>query len=289
MDFDLSHGFWLGAAAQVAPEALQPHVTIVTQPIRVPAMLLARDAPAHPDPAGWLVSEKYDGVRALWDGQQLRSRSGRVIAAPPGFLARLPAHALDGELWLGRGRFEAMSALVHRVDATDADWAPVRFMVFELPAGRGGFAERVAQLQQLAPSDGVWQVVPQRSLPHAAALSSWLHEVVAGGGEGLMLHRADSPWHAGRSDALLKLKPQADDEAVVIGLVPGRGRLAGQVGALTVRDAQGRVFRIGTGLSDAQRRQPPPLGSRIGFHYRGRTANGLPRHASFWRLLGAGD
>lgn len=283
MDLDLSHGPWLVAAA------LQPQVTIVTQPVRVPALLLARDAPPHPDPAGWLVSEKYDGVRALWDGQQLRSRSGRVIAAPPGFLARLPARALDGELWLGRGRFEAMSALVHRANATEADWAPVRFMVFELPGSPGAFEERFARLRQLAPPDGAWQVVPQRSLPDAAALADWLNEVVAGGGEGLMLHRADSLWHTGRSDALLKLKPQPDDEAVVIGLVPGRGRLAGLVGALTVRDAQGRVFRIGAGLSDAQRRQPPPLGSRIGFHYRGRTAHGLPRHASFWRLLGAGD
>ncbi|MBQ0931476.1 DNA ligase [Ideonella alba] len=289
MPVDLSAAPVAAHAPSAALAASAVTAAQVAQPQAPPALLLARDAPARPDPTGWLVSEKYDGVRALWDGTRLRSRSGRQLPAPPGFLARLPAQALDGELWLGRGRFQAMSALVHRADASEADWAPVRFMVFELPGGGGSFAERVAQLQRLAAADGVWQVAPQRRLPDAQALAAWLQEVVAGGGEGLMLHRADSPWHTGRSDALLKLKPQPDDEAVVIGLVPGRGRLSGLVGALTVRDAQGRVFRIGSGLSDAQRRQPPPLGSRVAFHHRGRTSTGLPRHASFWRLLGAGD
>lgn len=254
-----------------------------------PRLPLAREAPPGLDPTGWLVSEKYDGVRALWDGRRLRSRSGRVIPASAGFLAGLPPHALDGELWLGRGRFEAVSALVHRQQPDVGEWSAVRFMVFDLPGAEGGFAERVTQLQRLAPRSGVWQAVPQRRLRDAAALAGWLREVVDAGGEGLMLHRADSPWHSGRSAALLKLKPQPDDEAVVIGLEPGRGRLVGLAGALKVRDAQGREFRIGSGLSDALRRQPPPLGSRIAFKHRGRTVHGLPRHASYWRLLGAGD
>ena len=56
-----------------------------------PALLLARDAPIDVDPAGYLVSEKFDGVRALWDGQTLRFRSGHTIAAPAWFIDRLPA------------------------------------------------------------------------------------------------------------------------------------------------------------------------------------------------------
>jgi DNA ligase 1 len=265
------------------------HGSQVAEAQAAPALLLARDAPPGLNPADWLVSEKYDGVRALWDGRRLRSRSGRVIPAPPGFLTRLPALPLDGELWLGRGRFEAVSALVHRVGADESDWAAVRFMVFEQPGGQGSFAERMARLRSLAPADGPWQVAAQRSLPNPQALTAWLDEVVAGGGEGLMLHRADSPWHTGRSAALLKLKPQPDDEAVVIGVEPGQGRLIGLAGALRVRDAQGREFRIGSGLTDALRRQPPPLGSRVAFRYRGRTVHGLPRHASYWRVLGVGD
>jgi hypothetical protein len=36
-----------------------------------PALLLASDAPADIDPGGYLVSEKFDGVRAFWDGRRL--------------------------------------------------------------------------------------------------------------------------------------------------------------------------------------------------------------------------
>ena len=75
---------------------------------RPPALLLARVLPPGTEPAHYLVSEKYDGVRAYWDGRQLRFRSGRVVQAPAWFISRLPTRALDGELWLGRGRFEAL-------------------------------------------------------------------------------------------------------------------------------------------------------------------------------------
>ena len=58
-----------------------------------PRLLLAQDAPADVDPTGYLVSEKYDGVRACWDGSTLRFRSGAPVAAPAWFTARLPATA----------------------------------------------------------------------------------------------------------------------------------------------------------------------------------------------------
>jgi len=82
--------------------------------VDAPRLLLARDAPDDIEPQGYLVSEKYDGVRALWDGRSLRFRSGLGVSAPAWFTARLPAQALDGELWLARGRFEAVSGIVRR-------------------------------------------------------------------------------------------------------------------------------------------------------------------------------
>ena len=98
-----------------------------------------------------------------------------------------------------------------------------------------------------------------------------------------MLHRADALWRAGRSPNLLKLKTSQDDEAVVVGHVPGRGRLVGQVGALRVRDAQGREFLLGSGMDDAVRRGPPTVGSLVSYTYQGRTGQGLPRFASYLR------
>ena len=120
-------------------------------------------------------------------------------------------------------------------------------------------------------------------LANRAALRSRLDSVVRGGGEGLVLHRADAPWAAGRSTAVLKLKPLQDADALVLACEAGRGRLAGLMGALRVRDAAGVEFRIGSGFTDAERRDPPAVGSWISYTHRGHTPSGVPRFASYWR------
>lgn len=249
-------------------------------------VLLARQWDSSGDPTGYWVSEKLDGVRALWDGKRLRSRSGRPIAAPAWFIAALPGVPLDGELWLGRGRFEALSAIVRKQLPRDEEWRPVRYMVFELPGASGDFSARLARIAELvAAADVEWlSAVPQFRVADAPALDRRLREVVAAGGEGLMLHRADAPYLTGRADALFKLKMVDDAEARVVAYLPGKGRYKGMVGALLVEMADGRRFRLGSGLSDALRRKPPPLGSLVTYRYRGLTATGLPRFASYWRL-----
>lgn len=244
--------------------------------------LLARNAPMGIDPRPYLVSEKLDGVRALWDGQGLKFRSGRKVVAPAWFLAELPRQALDGELWMGRRSFDPLSAAVRRAEPVNAEWRLISYRVFELPAGEGDFERRAARLQTLA--GGVVMPVKQQRLNSNAELRALLKQVVDAGGEGLMLHRADAPLASGRSDLLLKLKPQADAEAVVIAHEPGTGRFAGQLGALEVQTPEGVRFKLGTGFSDAQRRDPPPVGATVTYRYRDLTASGKPRFASFLRV-----
>lgn len=249
-------------------------------------LLLAPEADALIDPAGWLVSEKLDGVRAAWDGRQLRFRSGRVVPAPAWFLSRLPATPLDGELWLGRGRFDEVSGLVRRDEPDETAWHEVRYMLFELPGAPGTFAERARTLVRIADAADApaLQAVPQQEVPDRPALMRWLDRVLEAGGEGLMLNRADAHYLTGRSAALLKLKRQQDAEATVLAHLPGRGRHAGRLGALRVRSDDGLVFDLGTGFTDTDREQPPPPGSRVTFAYRGRTPQGVPRFASFVRM-----
>jgi len=250
------------------------------------ALLLAQDAPAGIGPGGYLVSEKYDGVRAVWDGRALRFRSGRPVAAPEWFTARLPPRPLDGELWLGRRQFDALSAAVRRQVPREDEWRQIRYMVFDLPHAAGPFTARVAVIHSLARDLG-WpplQAVPQATLADRTELQRRLETVLAGGGEGLMLHRADAAYLPGRNAALLKLKPLHDAEAMVVGHVAGRGKHLGRMGALRVRTGDGAEFLVGTGFSDAQREDPPPLGSIVTFSYRGTTAAGVPRFASYLRL-----
>lgn len=252
-----------------------------------PPLMLANRWQDGFDPAHFWVSEKLDGVRAHWDGRRLRFRSGLPIAAPAWFVAALPSRPLDGELWLGRGRFEELSGLIRREPAPDAKWREVRYMVFDLPGDAGTFGERVARMQTLAAEmaqRAPWlRAVEQFRVRDRAELAAHMKQVVAAGGEGLMLHRADAPWAAGRSDALLKLTPWLDAEARVVAHVPGKGRLHGQVGALEVEAADGRRFRIGSGLTDSERRAPPRIGAHVTYRYRELTGKGLPRFPTFLR------
>lgn len=250
-----------------------------------PPLLLAEVLRGDVALADYWVSEKLDGARALWDGQSLRFRSGRPVPAPEWFVAGLPPEPLDGELWLGRGRFAELSGIVRRQQPRDDEWRQVRFMVFEQPDGAGSFTERAERLKAIVARAGVpWlQVVEQFRVADRAALQARLDAVVAGGGEGLMLHRADAPYVTGRSDALLKLKPRLDAEATVLAHLPGRGRLAGMMGALLVETPSGVRFQLGTGFTDAERREPPPVGAQVTFVYRELTRDGVPRFASYWR------
>ena len=252
----------------------------------MPTLLLPTVWAEGLDPAPYLVSEKYDGVRGVWDGTTLRFRSGRVVAAPRWFTARLPPVALDGELWLGRGRFEALSGLVRKAVPVDAEWRAVRYMVFELPGAPGSFAERARRIEAIVRERAWPQLVAAAQAPVAdrTALRARLAATLAQGGEGLVLHLAAANYAAGRSDVMMKLKPSLDAEATVVAHRPGRGKYQGLLGALEVRTPEGRQFLVGSGLSDALRRAPPAPGSVITYRYRDLTGTGMPRFASFLRV-----
>jgi DNA ligase-1 len=237
------------------------------------------------DPTPYWVSEKLDGVRAVWDGGQLRFRSGNLIHAPAWFTRGLPPQKLDGELWIGRGQFDRLSGIVRKTEPDDAEWRAVKYMLFELPEAPGTFSQRVEAMARLVAQAGLQhlRMVEQFRVADAAALQRKLDVVVKAGGEGLMLHRADAPYRVGRSDDMLKLKPWDDAEAVVVAHQPGTGKYTGKLGSLLVQLPDGRRLRIGSGFSDAQRADPPPVGATITYRYRGFSATGLPRFATFLR------
>lgn len=238
------------------------------------------------DPAPYWVSEKLDGVRAMWDGEQLRFRSGNPIHAPAWFTRGLPLQKLDGELWIGRGQFDRLSGIVRKAVPDDAQWRDVKYMLFELPEAPGTFSERVEAMGRLVAQAGLphLRMVEQFRVTDAAELQSRRDAVVKAGGEGLMLHRADALYRSGRSEDMLKFKPWDDAEAVVVAHLPGQGKYTGKLGSLRVQLPDGRYLRIGSGFSDAQRADPPPVGATITYRYRGFSATGLPRFATFLRV-----
>jgi DNA ligase-1 len=237
------------------------------------------------DLSDYWVSEKYDGVRGYWDGHVMRTRGGSVIDLPAWFTAGFPARPMDGELWAGYGQFSTASTLIRTAGPHDPGWHDISYRVFDLPGRDDDFDARVPAIRRtVAGIDEPWVVtIRQFHVADDAALHAALEKVLAKGGEGLVLHRGSRDYTPGRHAGLLKVKPYRDAEARVIALHPGHGRLTGMMGSLEVRMRDGRKFAIGTGFTDAQRTDPPPIGSWITFRYQGETATGLPRFARFLR------
>ncbi|MEO8366976.1 MAG: DNA ligase [Pseudoxanthomonas sp.] len=263
-----------------------PSLPVHAGEANLPRLMLATTYHGGVDVSDYWISEKLDGVRGRWDGQRLLTRSGQSIAAPRWFTLGWPAMAMDGELWMGRGRFDEVSGLARAGAADDQAWRKVRFMVFDLPAHDGTFEARVLRMRTLLPATGIaWlQPVAQFHLANSTELEARLKQVAAAGGEGLVLHRRGALYQVGRSDDLIKYKLYDDAEARVIAHAPGKGKYAGMLGALVMKLPDGRQFRLGSGFTDVQRANPPPIGSLVTYRYNGLTSKGLPRFARFQRI-----
>jgi DNA ligase-1 len=253
-----------------------------------PPLLLAESWDNATDVSGWWMSEKLDGVRAYWDGRQFLSRQGNLYHAPDWFIENLPAMPLDGELWIGRKQFQRTVGIVRRQDKSDL-WKEVKYLIFDAPAAGGGFEERLKFLADTFA--GRRSRGPEYAAIHAQqvcanleALRAELARVEALGGEGLMLRQPGSKYHAGRSSTLLKIKTFRDAEAVVIGHQAGLGKHQGRLGALLVKLSSGVEFAVGTGFSERERENPPPVGATITFRYQELSDGGVPRFPSYVRM-----
>lgn len=272
-------------AERLAGTVELPKTTPTPAKPKAPALLLAEAWNNSTDVTDWWMSEKLDGVRAYWNGKQFISRQGNTFHAPTWFTAGLPAFPLDGELWLARKAFQRTISIVRRQDGNSL-WAEIKFRVFDAPALNEPFESRVEHLcdwfsRAKLPYVGVLPQQRCRGLKH---LADELELVLAAGGEGLMLRQPGSCYEAGRSSTLLKVKRFHDAEARVIDHQPGAGRHKGRLGALLVALPDGTTFSVGTGFTDVQRENPPPVGSLITFRYQELSDRGVPRFPSFVRV-----
>lgn len=211
---------------------------------------------------------------ALLREREVRRRSralGRPRAAPsqrPGGVgaAFVPRRVAFGT---ARRRVVAWPRPLRREHPAEREWREVRYRVFDTPGQGLPFAARLDRLKALSSQLATpVELAPQWRVADRSALERTLARIVAAGGEGLVLHVADAAYVPGRSEALLKMKPHLDAEAVVVGHRPGTGKYRGLVGALEVESAQGRRFFVGSGLSDAARRERPAIGTTITYRYR---------------------
>lgn len=248
-------------------------------------VILAKEYRESMDVRGLWLSEKLDGIRAVWDGTNLTSRRGTPIHAPTWFLETLPPFPIEGELWTGRGSFERVASIV--LDKIPGkEWQSVELHIFEAQDESLSFQARLAKVRKWLeeyPQPHL-HLIPQIPCESKEHLNRFLEEIQSQGGEGVILRDPKSLYEKGRSESYLKLKTVSDAEGTVIGYRKGKGKYTGKIGALKLQLADGTVLYVGSGLSDAMRAHPPAIGSVITFKYRGYTKNGKPRFASFWRV-----
>lgn len=267
----------------------------------------------------------------------LWSRYGNVIHAPHWFLDKLPSNLfLDGELWIERGAFQQTRSIISRLQPVDDDWAKVQLLVFDTPTIPQMFTDRtinnVQFKKQIDSKDcfqytqrmarkyfvfeeaygfldklGIPHLVRQQQLPvrdYLEKLYELLDDVVARGGEGLMLRDPTSIWTPKRANTLLKVKPMEMDEGEIVGYTAGKGKYIGMLGAVIVK-WNGGTFEL-SGFTDQERRLTKdasdwamthegevlpsfcshrsfPLGTLIRFKYTSLTDSGVPREARYAR------
>lgn len=151
---------------------------------------------------GWLMSEKLDGVRAVWDGVFLWTRNGNKIDAPSDWSSHLPKEIpapIDGELHAGRGGYKTTLSIYR---CPHADWSKLTFTAFDLVMPNATAWERIRKLHTVQVNQVSHGVA--RNASHALEL---MEQFCTMGGEGVMLRNPDSEYIHGRTKHLLKLKP----------------------------------------------------------------------------------
>lgn len=232
----------------------------------------------------WLVSEKLDGHRAYWSGEHLFSRGKNIIPAPRWFLNDFPRIALDGELYIARGKIDLTTSTVNKHNPIDDEWEKVMYYVFDTPEfAEQSYDKRLEVLVSMRNVSDRIRIVDQFQVRSERELIMEMEDIVEQGGEGLILRDIKARYEYDRTHSLMKLKPLYDAEAKIVGYDEGSGKNSGRLGSFVCLMKSGKTFKC-SGMDDAMRDNPPGIGSIISYSFQGLTKNGVPRNPSFLRV-----
>lgn len=232
---------------------------------------------------GWVMSEKLDGVRGFWDGEKLYTRQEKELHPPHYFLKNFPPFPIDGELFIERNQFERLAGIVK--SQKDKGWQEVVLHVFDVPKAKGNLFKRLQVLKDYLKENPTIhiQIIEQIPIQNKQQVDDFLKEIIAKQGEGIVVRNPNALYENKRSNQILKIKPVFDEECTVIAHHAGKGKFEGILGAISCQNDRG-IFRIGSGFSNEERKNPPAIGTLITYQYRGLTSKGLPRFATFYRV-----
>ncbi len=242
---------------------------------------------------GYLMSEKLDGIRGIWEAGKFKTRQDNPIHTPSYFTYNFPSFKLDGELWIARAKFDEVSALIRSGSLDSSLWKSVTYNVFDVPNACEEFkltpctlSNRLKVLErylQQNPNPYI-KIIKQIPIKDQEYLKEFYKDIIFNKGEGVVIRKDFAPYEKGRSKNALKLKPYEDAECKVIAYTEGKGKFQGKIGALLCQMPNDRVIKIGSGLKDKDRENPPKIGSIVTYKFNGLTKNYLPRFPVFLHI-----
>lgn len=229
----------------------------------------------------WVMSEKLDGIRAYWDGKHLLSRSGKIIHAPKWFIKDYPDFEIDGELWTKRDDFDNISSIV-RDKIPSNKWHEIKHYIFEVPNAKGGLFQR---LEKVKPYENEYiRVLQQIIIKNKQHQKNYFNEIISKKGEGIVVRDPNALYINKRTSKALKVKKFQDTECEITGYTEGKGKYIDKVGAIICQLPSKISFKIGSGIDDTFRNNPPKIGTTITFKYQNMTKNGKPRFPIYLRI-----
>jgi DNA ligase-1 len=269
-----------------------------------------------PPPIGWYMSEKFDGQRALWDGEKFVTRGSangypRVYPYVPDWFITLmpPGIALDGEFYTKRSAFQEIGFLKsklsgkHTKEELDKKWIMLKYQVFDLPTNEP-FEKRMESLEKIVHSRcKEWDKIKlpsyltkgecpllftkQYLIKNENQIDTFYNELVSNEAEGIMIRAPKIPYIPKRTRFMLKLKPEEDDECVIVGYKPGEGKYKNMLGSFLCEKGN-KQFYVG-GMTDEIRKnylQTHPVGTKITYKFTFLTDDNLPRHPRYKGIPG---
>ena len=236
---------------------------------------------------GWSVSEKVDGVRAVWcpDRKGFFSRSNKPLIVPGSWLSMMESVPvpLDGEFFMGRGRFQDTVSAVRKKNPTEEDFKDVQYVVFD-SITEGPHSARLVRAHAALPASFYPKlyVLAHTTVTCMDLIGIEYTKLLAIGGEGLMFRNPAAGYEMKRTGNLLKWKDEIDGTALITGVDEGQGKHTGRIGAMVcVCNETGVCFRVGTGLTDEERERTDWVGRTIRWRAMERTRDNIPRHPAF--------
>lgn len=154
------------------------------------------------DVSGYVVTEKYNGCRAYWDGFDMWTRGGLKVNLPDSWRKALPAGIhLDGEVYDGIDGVYRCGGAVRYGRFNES----MRFMVFDCPSAVNScYVDRLDYARQY--EGGPVMIAACQIVQHTSDAMSFLDAIKEHGGEGLILRDGAAPYIPGRTSKILKLK-----------------------------------------------------------------------------------